>query len=509
MTEENSVPEESVESDKIVTSGSLGNQDSVQDRRSFFRKLVAVAAVTGISGSVLAKLAEPVSAASSGEVTFYTGSSAQSGSPNLYWDNVNYRLGIDTTSPENYFHIYGPANADVFAGMGPHPNTLVSGVYTGPAMNFGYSGNSFGEGSGFFNVRPDPSATGINPSLRFMTNNVVAMTITNSQYVGIGTSTPGAQLDVETASIAALQSVTTNGASGIQVSGDAGAHIAAITTDQAYGNYIWIGRGSGGLYGGVYGDIRIGNGTNPGLVGIGTTPSSDTQLYVNTGETTGIDSYSSDTDGTGILGECDSGSEAWGVAGFSSTGYAGYFAGAVYVSGLLTKAGGGFLIDDPVDPANKLLYHSFVESPDMKNLYDGVATLDGNGNATVQLPDYFDALNDDFRYQLTAIGGSMPNLYIASQVSGNQFKISGGTANGQVSWAVTGIRQDPWANANRLVPEVDKTAAQVNTYVNPELYGKPASQSMFKQPPSKTPSGPTTSTGTSGTSTATTTTSTG
>jgi hypothetical protein len=172
------------------------NRDAVQDRRRFFRKLVAVAAVTGISGSLLAKLAEPVSAASSGEVAFYTGSSTQSGDPNFYWDNVNKRLGIATEAPENMVHIDGSATADVFCGIGPHPNTQVGGVYTGPAMNFGYSGNSFGEGSGFFNVRPDPSATAPNPSLRFMTNNVQAMIITNSQLVGIGTSSPAQMLTV-------------------------------------------------------------------------------------------------------------------------------------------------------------------------------------------------------------------------------------------------------------------------------------------------------------------------
>jgi hypothetical protein len=57
-------------------------------------------------------------------------------------------------------------------------------------MNYGYAGNSFGEGAGFFNVRPDPSATPPNPSLRFMTVNTQRMIITNTGLVGIGTSNP-------------------------------------------------------------------------------------------------------------------------------------------------------------------------------------------------------------------------------------------------------------------------------------------------------------------------------
>jgi len=36
----------------------------------------------------------------------------------------------------------------------------------------------------------------------------------------------------------------------------------------------------------------------------------------------------------------------------------------------------------------------------MKNIYDGTVTLDEKGEAVVPMPDYFSALNQDFRYQL-------------------------------------------------------------------------------------------------------------
>jgi hypothetical protein len=72
------------------------------------------------------------------------------------------------------------------------------------------------------------------------------------------------------------------------------------------------------------------------------------------------------------------------------------------VDGNLSKAGGSFKIDHPLDPANKYLYHSFVESPDMKNIYEGNVTTDGSGLETVTLPDWFEALNRDSRYQLIA-----------------------------------------------------------------------------------------------------------
>ncbi len=127
----------------------------------------------------------------------------------------------------------------------------------------------------------------------------------------------------------------------------------------------------------------------------------------------------------------------------------GFFAGNLLVNGSVTKGGGSFRIDHPLDPENKYLYHSFVESPDMKNIYDGVAVLDENGEAVVTLPDWFEALNQDFRYQLTCIGGYAP-VYVGSEVSGNQFRIAGGRPALKVSWMLTGIRHDAYANAHRI-----------------------------------------------------------
>jgi hypothetical protein len=53
----------------------------------------------------------------------------------------------------------------------------------------------------------------------------------------------------------------------------------------------------------------------------------------------------------------------------------------------------------------------------MKNVYDGIVVLDHKGKAEIDLPDWFGALNKDFRYQLTAIGAPGPNLYIAEEIS--------------------------------------------------------------------------------------------
>lgn len=153
--------------------------------------------------------------------------------------------------------------------------------------------------------------------------------------------------------------------------------------------------------------------------------------------------------------------------------YAGEFWGEVAVNGNLSKSSGSFKIDHPLDPSNKYLSHSFVESPDMKNIYDGVATLDDNGEAVVELPEWFEALNKDFRYQLTAIGAPGPNLHIAKKISRNRFTVAGGVAGLEVSWQVTGTRQDAWANAHRIPVEEVKPASEQGTYLHPEVFGKP------------------------------------
>ncbi len=147
--------------------------------------------------------------------------------------------------------------------------------------------------------------------------------------------------------------------------------------------------------------------------------------------------------------------------------------GNLTVFGTLSKSGGSFRIDHPLDPANKYLSHSFVESPDMMNVYNGNARLDSNGEAWVELPEWFEALNRDFRYQLTALGAPGPNLYIGEKISGNRFKIAGGRAGGEVSWQVTGIRKDVYANAYRIKVEEEKPLAQRGSYLHPELYGQP------------------------------------
>ena len=141
------------------------------------------------------------------------------------------------------------------------------------------------------------------------------------------------------------------------------------------------------------------------------------------------------------------------------------------VTGTLAKGSGTFVIDHPLDPENKLLYHSFVESPDVKNIYDGIAVLDERGEVIVELPSYFEALNKDFRYQVKPVNEPAPNLHIKEEVQNNQFTIAGGPPGARVSWQVTGIRHDPYIEANPIIPEVEKGLDEIVTkgeYIFPD-----------------------------------------
>ncbi|UCC29923.1 MAG: hypothetical protein JSU86_17190, partial [Phycisphaerales bacterium] len=169
-----------------------------------------------------------------------------------------------------------------------------------------------------------------------------------------------------------------------------------------------------------------------------------------------------------------SGTETYGIravaSGDAPTKYAGYFVGDVTVTGTLSKGAGSFKIDHPLDPANKYLYHSFIESPDMMNVYNGNVVLNDAGEATVEMPEWFEALNRDFRYQLTCIGRFAP-VYIAEEIHDNTFKIAGGHRGMKVSWQVTGIRQDAFANAHRIPVEEVKPERERGLYLHPKVYG--------------------------------------
>jgi len=497
-------------------------EDNQSDRRSFFRRLAAAAGV-GVAGMLLQQEAlKPVSAATPvttnisntpGQVGFWDAAYDIISDSNLFWDNTNKRLGVGTTSPARMLHIRGSnavfrmdrdTGAPSFLLVRTAPGdfntvwksfacgTVASGVNNGsffigdmgtavtgspafrlyidnvgkvgigttsPTQKLHVAGDFLrvdgagneqayigGDGAG-----ADVQVGSLNPAISTVAlwnqsagtrMNLFAKDIIAVGNVGIGTSTPGFPLSFPNT---LGDKISLWGASGNHYGFGIQSTLLQIHTDGA-GSDIVFGYGRSGAFTET---ARI---KGDGNVGIGTTAPGYKLHVVQTANNRAITATNPSTYYYAIKAE-------------GTGGLAGWFVGKVHIDGdteidgTLYKSAGAFKIDHPLDPANKYLNHSFVESPDMKNIYDGVAELDANGEAWVELPAWFDALNKDFRYQLTAIGAPMPNLHIAVENSGNRFKIAGGTAGMKVSWQITGIRQDAYANANRIPVEQDKQPA--------------------------------------------------
>jgi hypothetical protein len=238
--------------------------------------------------------------------------------------------------------------------------------------------------------------------------------------------------------------------SGVGVLGE-----ATATTGNTYGG-LFQNPSSSGI--GVYGYAQATTGTNFGVVGRSESPSG--RGVVGVAEASTGTNY-------GVLGRTNSSANGWGV----------YAGGRLGASG--TKS---FQIDHPLRPETHFLNHFCIEAPEPYNLYRGTVTLDAQGEAWVQLPDYFEAINRDASYHLTPIGAAMPNLHVAAEIQGNRFKIAGGAPFKKVSWEVKAVRNDPWVQQYGYQTEQEKPKEYQGLYLHPELYGQPKERGIFYTP---------------------------
>jgi hypothetical protein len=289
---------------------------------------------------------------------------------------------------------------------------------------------------------------------------------------------------------------SSGGGFGVQGTSNNGVGVAGYTSADGQYGVEGIDQSSGGAFGvygtspkgyGIYGTSSTGYGVygaatqGTGVYGFSAQPgSSGVKGQAAGGSGVGVNGNADGEDGYGVQGIAAGTGDSYGVYASSVNSYALYVDGTSDFTGAMSKPGGSFKIDHPVDPADKYLFHSFVESDDMKNVYDGTVILDGDGRATVELPEWFEALNRDFRYQLTALLGAAPELHVSALVADGRFSIAGGNAGQKVSWQVTGIRQDVWANSNRIPVEVDKPERDRGRYLHPELFGGEAITALAK-----------------------------
>jgi hypothetical protein len=156
---------------------------------------------------------------------------------------------------------------------------------------------------------------------------------------------------------------------------------------------------------------------------------------------------------------------------------------SVYSNGDFGAAGTkAFYIDHPTAPDTKYLRHFSIESNEVLNVYRGNASFDANGEAIVEMPAYFDAVNNmNCTYQLTPVGAYSP-LFIKEKMNNGQFIIGGGSPGMEVSWTVHTERNDPYLQQNpeKREVEVEKELWNQGKYLQPQLYGKPDDMKIVK-----------------------------
>lgn len=349
-------------------------------------------------------------------------------------------------------HWKGPASGvRVIGGPTWTSNSWSGSIHIGNGGAIGWypndSGQSFGIGQSngglyFFRTSSEPGNTEHSARYDLTINDFGDLYVARDMFVtgevGIGTENPSYQLHV----------VGYNG---------------AIRGDATYGNGLW---GDSEFAYGVYGEST----GNVGIYG-----------YSAAAASAGVWGIGPYIGVQGITLNTSTDSSRQAVRGDnhnSATGWAGYFHGKLQSSQKVLASGAVIQVDHPLDPANKYLNQSMVESPDMMNIHNGNVELGKDGEADVSLPEWFMAYNKDFRYQLTPVGGAGPNLHVSQEVTDGKFRIAGGQPGLKVSWQVTGIRQDAFAKANPLEVEQDKSDDEKGKYLHPELHGKDKSEGI-------------------------------
>lgn len=419
----------------------------------------------------------------------------------------------------------GTAGANGLNGTnGLNGNTGPTGP-TGAAGTAGAAGPAGPTGVGITGPTGPAGSGGVSGTTNYIPKFATATTLGNSQLfdngtnVGVGTASARGKIYLRTALSAATANGIWDSVTGpSSTTASYNAFVGSISGLGA-GNTGVLGLSSGAATtaqndGGDFIALNAAFNIGVNAAAVGNTASNYGVYSVATGRNTGttgnenIGVYGqadrSSANNYGVYGVVDSaygnGFGVFGDAGSCATcqalNWAGYFngdlgvthnayidsnvvvGGGVGVAGTLTAGVKNFMIDHPMDPANKYLIHSVIESNDMMNMYNGNVTTNANGEAIVSLPSYFQAENKDFKYQLTVIG-VFAQAIVAQEVKDNKFVIKTNQPNVKVSWQVAGVRQDAYALANPMVVEKDKAAADKGKYLYPAAYGLPASSGIY------------------------------
>ena len=445
--------------------------------------------VFGSSASATGNGVSGINSSATGPAVGVYGQSAINGVSGVVTGTVGSGVsGTATASTGSANGVYG--QADSTSGYGVFGNAT-----TPTGQNNGVYGQTLSpSGNGTVGVNNCTTGgngvVGVSLAISGTSNGVSGFTSSTigNGVSGYATSTTGGNNGVYGQAI----SPDGNGVTGVNESTTGGNGVvgaSSATSGSSNGVYGFTSSTAGN---GVYGYAIATSGVDNGVYGKTISPSGNGVqgvAYATTGSGVGVSGVSMSNAGTaGLFTTAAGGSILNGYTGATRMFYVdsagdGYFAGNLTVTGQITKGSGSFRIDHPLDPANQYLSHSFVESPDMMNIYNGNVTTNARGLTTVVLPDYFEALNGDFRYQLTVIG-QFAQAIVAKEIDHGRFTIKTSRPNVKVSWQVTGIRHDAYANAHRIPVTEDKPAVEQGTYLHPDVYAQPAQSGASARPAS-------------------------
>ncbi len=327
----------------------------------------------------------------------------------------------------------------------------------------------------------------------FTTDVVAAGEVSGATAKFSGAVTTGAQ--TVTGNVMVAGNITATGSTSV-ITGVEGTFTASNATQVL--NVTQSSSGGGILVTTTSGEAVVGKSSTAGFGVVGDSTGADGIGVF--GSANGTGSIGVDGDGTGgrgvqgnsdvlggVVGISTDGDGVGGVACASCTGpsaifgqgkLAGAFSGNVGVTGDFSVVGvKAFHIDHPLDPANKYLNHFAIESNEVLNAYSGNVITDASGTARVELPAYFEALNTNYRYQLTVLG-QFAQAIILQEIQNNSFVIKTDKPSVKVSWQVTGVRSDAYVKAHPMPVEEEKAAVERGHYLTPEVFGQPEESSL-------------------------------
>ncbi|MCL4741710.1 MAG: hypothetical protein KJZ54_05840 [Phycisphaerales bacterium] len=393
----------------------------------------------------------------------------------VYSEDQGGILGF--THGQNTWGVYGFANGSgtSYGVIGESNNGTCVGV---SGRSFGWDGSSYGvealnygsNGMGLYAFGPTYGVYGKSVVAGGIalggdatgSGSTYGLKVAASSSSGTGAHATGGSVGVHaittTSSGHAIKAEATTYGIRSTVTGSSGIAVVASATSTGGNNY------------GVYASTSSSSGRAVRAVA-SSTSGTNYAIHAHSSGASGRGLYSIVTGSSGraVYGYCSSSSSTARAV----MGYAISPAVAVYAQGNSTTTGTkSFRIDHPLDPTGKYLNHYCTESPQPLNVYSGNVVLDEAGQAWVQLPDYFESINSDIRYQLTTIGGWAP-VYVAIEVQDNRFMIAGGQGGMKVSWRVEATRNDAYVRSYGAPVEIEKTDSERGKYLHPEVFGQP------------------------------------